>query len=165
VAAILAGLSLAPLVVRPNWSRHPVTGCRRLVDPGDRGGAVLLAVAALYAFIASRLVLYEVLVLFDGESGHAFQCGQSVLINGFALLLMGLAVACAGAELAFLALVCALAGAAKVFGHDLWFTSGVPLVLSVSSSAVTAAVGSLLWTQWQRRNAKPDPNPGESASA
>ena len=86
-----------------------------------------------------------------------------MLINAFALLLMGLAVACTGVELVFLAFIFALAGAGKIFGYDLWFTSGVPLVLSVSSFAVTAALGSLLWTRWQRGNAKPDPNPGKSA--
>jgi hypothetical protein len=54
-----------------------------------------------------------------------------------------------------LAVVLATAGAVKVFGYDFWFTHGLPLVLSVLSFGLAAAVGSLVWKQWERRLKSP----------
>ena len=47
----------------------------------------MLLIAAFYAFGAARMVLYEAGVLLQLDTAHSFQCGQSILINGGALLL------------------------------------------------------------------------------
>lgn len=149
-ALALAGMGLLHLFMRPNWVRHPATGRWQLLDATERFDVVLLVAATLYSLMAARLLLFVVLAALGLESGHVFQCGQSILINVFALLLMGIGIAFTSFELLVLAAVLAAAGAGKVFGYDMFFTSGMPLVLSVLSFAVAAAVGSAVWTWWQR---------------
>lgn len=152
---ILAVVSMAHLLVRPDWARHPASRRWQIIDDKERMRVLLLITATGYLLMASRLVLYAAVVSSGADSQNAFQAGQSILINAFALLLMILGLALVCREMLVLAIVLAAAGALKVFGYDFWFTRGLPLVLSVLSFGLAAAVGSLVWKQWERR-LKPD---------
>jgi hypothetical protein len=152
---ILAGVSLAHLLLRPDWERHPESGRWQIIDDRNRSSVLLLVTATAYLLMASRLVLSALIASSEPAAQNVFQGGQSILINGFALLLMLLGLALACRQMLTLAVVLATAGAVKVFGYDFWFTHGLPLVLSVLSFGLAAAVGSLVWKQWERRLKSP----------
>lgn len=152
VKVTVAVLAFALCVAHYGWCRT------RKAEPDaaywDIFEVVLLLVALGYAFGAGRMAYFAFLGSFGVETAGAFQCGQSILINVAALGLMLLGLRWMSGHVQVVAAVVAVAGALKVFAYDLVNISDLPLVLSVSSFALTAAVASLVWGRWQRQTAE-----------
>jgi hypothetical protein len=127
--------------------------CRRKVarPEGGRVSALLFLLAMVYLFGASRMILFSTLAMSGADVGSLFECGQSILINVGALVLMLLGLFLMNAEILAVSVVVAGIGAAKVFGYDLMKIEGIPLIFSVFSFGVTASVGSLVWRGWARQ--------------
>ncbi|RMF45143.1 MAG: DUF2339 domain-containing protein [Deltaproteobacteria bacterium] len=128
-------------------------------DRGDRLANLVLLAGLLGGFFFGRAALYIVLHRFPGNLENAFICGQSVIINLAAMALLLLGWVKENRELRNLAILVTLVGAAKVFMVDMLSTKGVPLVLSVLSFGVVAAVESVVLARWSTGTAE-----GESAA-
>jgi hypothetical protein len=145
VAALLSGVCAIHYVWMSGRAPKPKKGHLGL------SGILLLLAALVYAFGASRMGLFAGLVAFGLDGGSAFQCGQSILVNLAALVLMLLGLMRRNRELLAAGAVAAGAGAVKVFGYDLLTASGLPLVLGVLSFGIAASVASLVWRRWQHQ--------------
>ena len=111
---------------------------------------VLLAVGLLCGFAGVRLALYELLAGLLADPANAFRCGQSIMINLGAIVLLLLAAKTRNLEIAISAVVIGVLGALKVFCYDLFTSSGMPLVINVFTFGIVAAVGSVVSTRWQK---------------
>lgn len=120
-------------------------------DRRDHSGIILLINGLLGGFYFFQFVLHEILVRFMIDLNHAFQSGQSLIINIGALVLMSLALRKRNREIVLVAAVVAIIGAGKVFLFDMFGVKGMPLVLSVFSTGLVAAFGSVVMGQWQKK--------------
>ncbi len=147
VALVLAGSGLYLYF----WCRRHAPAAHRSawfswLDQKDFGALVFLVTGLLYAFFAGRLLLG--LVLGAGTENFAFSCGQSVLVNTGAIVLLLTAARTRNLEILALAILVALLGAFKVFVLDLLSGRGVPLVVSVFSFGLVAVTGSIVSSRW-----------------
>jgi hypothetical protein len=99
-------------------------------------------------FLALRAVLFTLL----SESYGAFQAGETIIINLGALALFLAARVRNNAEVKWIAVLVTILGGGKVFLYDLFRVKGVPVVLSVLSFVIAAAVGSWVLGKWQRQD-------------
>jgi hypothetical protein len=83
-----------------------------------------------------------------------FRGGQTVFINLGAVFLLLAASSRKNNEILTVAIVVGLLGMLKSFVFDLFGIKGMPLVFSVFSSGVVAAVGSVVSTRWQGNKEK-----------
>lgn len=125
--------------------RRPAAGTwLARLDRNDHGSIVLLWLAAANAFGLLRLCIHSGLVLLGTELPKTFQCAQSVLLNVASIGLMLAGMHWRSKQMLLTAVLAAACGGLRVFGADLLETSGVPLVLSVFSWGMAAAIGSLV---------------------
>jgi hypothetical protein len=82
---------------------------------------------------------------------EAFGCAQSVLINTAAIVLIALAYLRHDKELRNVAIIVTVVGGFKVFAYDLLGAHGLPLVFSVFSFGMAAAVESIALGKWQKK--------------
>lgn len=111
---------------------------------------LVLVSAIFFAFGSLRIVLFSVLSLLFEDTYNVFQCGQSLLLNGGALVLAVIGLKARSSEIFVIAVLMATLGALKVFAFDLLNTQGLPLVVSVFAFGLTATLGSVIWNRWQR---------------
>jgi len=123
------------------------------VDRHDISAAALLAVGLLGGFVGARLALHAVLAGMIEDPANAFRCGQSIMINIGAIVLMVLAAKTRKLEIGIAAVAVGLLGALKVFFYDLFTSSGMPLVIDVFSFGIVAAVGSVVSSRWHQQRA------------
>ena len=116
-------------------------------DTRDISGVVPLLVSVGAGFLLLRAVLFALL---PGALG-AFQAGETIVINTGALVLFLTARFRRNAEVKWVAVLVTVMGGGKVFLYDLFRVKGVPVVLSVLSFVVAAAVGSWVLGKWQRQ--------------
>lgn len=119
-------------------------------DKEDRSAILLLLAALISGFFTLRVGIFQALLAFHVASPGAFGCYQSVLINISAIVLMALALWRDNKELRNIAILVTLIGGGKVFFGDLLGAKGVPLVLSVFSFGLAAAVDSVVLGRWQK---------------
>lgn len=137
------------------WSRrHPPCPGGPLTDSfnrGDRWAALLLISALLSGFFTLRVGLYQLLQTLQQATLPAFSSGQSLLINlaAIALLLIGLQQH--SKELRNVGVLVTLAAIGKVV-LDLFSFKGLPLLISVFSFGVVAAVASLVLSRWGKND-------------
>ena len=129
----------------------------RRFDKEDRAAILLLLVTLVSGFFTLRVGIYQALQVFRVDAPGAFGCYQSVLINVSAIVLMTLALWWDNRELRNVAILVTLVGGSKVFFGDLLGAKGVPLVLSVFSFGLAAAVDSVVLGRWQRSSASQHP--------
>lgn len=147
-AAIAAAAGTAALAsLQYTWSRAhppPVGSLLARFDGGNHASLLLLWLAAGNAFACLRLLAWHGIALLGADAAATFPCLQSAIVNlaAVALLLVGLRRQ--HRHLLLTALLVAGYGGLRVFGSDLMTASGVPLVLSVFSFGVVAAVGSVV---------------------
>lgn len=116
------------------------------IDKDDRSAVVLLFGSLSSAFLALRAGAYVIL----GAGSAAFFCSQSVIINIGAALLFLKAYRLRKREIRNIAVLVTSIGATKVFALDLFGLKGIPLVISVLSFGVVAALGSVILGKWHR---------------
>jgi len=120
------------------------------VDKNDRSAVfVLLAGLADGYFMTMVLVYLGLLRYTDGAIGGVYAAIQSVSINGAATIIMILALLWRNKELRNVSILITIIGGAKVFLGDLLSITGLPLLVSVFSFGVAAAVESLVLGRMQ----------------
>jgi hypothetical protein len=151
-----SGLLAVISIYHYQWCRQwPVPASSALFDAFDRNdrSAVLLLLGGLAsAFFMIRIGIFQSLQLVPAAMQRdAFQGGQSVLINAAAIALIVLAYLRQNKEIRNVAILVTLIGAIKVFLYDLIGIHGLPLVFSVFSFGMAAAVESLALGKWQKQ--------------
>jgi hypothetical protein len=147
-AAALAAVAL----LHYRWCRRhaPPAGSQLFgtYDTQDLSGVVPFLVALASGFFLLRGVAWNVLAAAPGGP-EAFQCTQSVVINLSALGLGLYAFRTRNREIRNVAILVIAVGAVKSTS-DLLGTRGIPLVLSVLSFGLAAAIQSVTLSRWQR---------------
>ncbi len=151
-----AGLLAVISIYHYQWCRWwPVPVNSALFDTFDRNdrSAVLLLLGGLASgFFMLRVGIFQSLQFIPVEMQRdTLRCGQSVLINAAAIVLIVLAYLRRNKEIRNVAILVTLVGAMKVFLYDLLGTHGLPLVFSVFSFGMAAAVESLALGKWQTK--------------
>jgi hypothetical protein len=136
VNTLPAGLVAIITLYQYQWCRHsapPSHSSFSRFDPADRSAVALLFCSLASGFFAVRIALLQTLTLAvaPAQVANAFGCGQSILINGSAALIMLFAFLRRNKELRNVAILVTVIGAMKVFLYDLLGAQGVPLVASV----------------------------------
>ncbi|MBW2521918.1 MAG: hypothetical protein JRD64_04380 [Deltaproteobacteria bacterium] len=138
------------------------------LDRKDFSAVILLLTGLISGFFILRLGLYQLLARSSADFAYMFRGGQTVFINLGAVFLLLVASSRKNSEILAVAIVVGLLGMLKSFVFDLFGIKGMPLVFSVFSSGVVAAVGSVVSTRWQGKKAKavpaPEPGPAENVS-
>ena len=98
-----------------------------------------------------RVVIFQAMQFIPAEMQRdTFRCGQSVLINGAAIALILFAYLRRDKEIRNVAILVTLIGGIKVFLYDLFGAHGLPLVFSVFSFGMAAAVESVALGKWMK---------------
>ena len=152
-ASLVAAAVLAVMgILQFRWCRSnpPPDSLFTKIDSGDYTALSLLlvGVAGLYFLFAMAIEMFAVKALADPL--NTVKCARSILVNIAAIALLVLGSRGRNLELVWIAVVLALIGCIKVFLVDLFGASGLPLVLSVLSFGVVAAVGSVVMGRWQK---------------
>jgi hypothetical protein len=123
-------------------------------DRSDRSAVLLLIGGLVSGFFALRIAIYQTLMAMPGGMQQdLFRCAQSVCINGAAIGLVLYAYLRRDKEVRNVAILVMLAGGAKVFLGDLITAHGLPLVFSVFSFGMAAAIQSVALGKWQKQPA------------
>lgn len=165
-----AGLLAVISIYHYQWCRRwPVPASSALFDAfdhKDRSAILLLLGGLASGFFMVRIGLFHSLQHFPADMQRdAFRCGQSVLINSAAIVLIALAYFRQNREIRNVAVLVTLVGAIKVFLYDLLGTHGLPLVFSVFSFGVAAAVESIALGKWQKQPAAHEQSESDSLQA
>jgi hypothetical protein len=153
-----AGLLAVISLYHYQWCRRwPVPASSALFDAFDRNdrSAILLMLGGLASgFFMIRVGIFQALQFLPAQiQRDSFRCGQSVLINGAAIVLILLAYMRRDKEVRNIAVLVTVVGATKVFLYDLLGTHGLPLVFSIFSFGMAAAVESIALGKWQKQAA------------
>jgi hypothetical protein len=119
-------------------------------DRRDRSAVLLLMGALASSFLMLRVLVYQVLVALPGNIGNSYRCAQSILINLAAAGLMVVAIRRRDREIRNVAILVTIIGAGNVFLYDLIRAHGMPLVLSVFTFGLAAALESITLGRWQK---------------
>lgn len=140
------------------WARrHPLPPGGPLssrFNQDDRCAALLLVSALCAGFFTLRMGLYQGLVALHLGSPASFSSGQSVLINLAAVFLFLAALRRRNRELRNVAILVTLAATGKA-ALDLLSLKGVPLLASLFTFGLVAAIASLVLGRWK----SPSPQP------
>ncbi|MFZ2949347.1 MAG: hypothetical protein WA003_07665 [Desulfuromonadaceae bacterium] len=155
-----AGLLAVISIYHYQWCRRwPVPAASALFDAFDRNdrSAVLLLLGGLASsFFMIRVGIFQAIQLVPVEiQRDTFRCGQSVLINAAAIVLIVVAYLRQNKEIRNVAILVTVVGAIKVFLYDLLGTHGLPLVFSIFSFGMAAAIESIALGKWQKQSAGP----------
>lgn len=153
-----AGLLAVISIYHYQWCRQwPVPVNSAFFDGFDRKdrSAVLLLLGGLACgFFMIRVGIYQAVQFVPAEMQRdTLRCGQSVVINTSAIILIVLAYLRQNREIRNVAIIVTIVGAIKVFLYDLLGTHGLPLVFSIFSFGMAAAVESLALSKWQKKSA------------
>lgn len=144
------------------WARNHAPPAESVVftryDKEDRSAVLLLLAALISGFFTLRVGIFQGLGALKVSGPGAFACYQSVLVNLSAIVLMSLALWRNNRELRNVAIMVTLIGGAKVFLGDLLGAKGLPLVLSVFSFGLAAAVSSVVLGRWQKATGGESPS-------
>jgi hypothetical protein len=158
LAIIPSGLLAMTALYHYQWSRRfpPPAESRYFshIDRSDQSAIILLLTALSSGFYMLRTAVYQILALIPKDAVntlHAFRCSQSILINSAAAGLMLFALNRRNKEIRNVAILVTLVGAINVFCYDMMKTRGLPLVLSVFTFGLVAAVESLALGRWPRK--------------
>lgn len=150
-AAVLAGV----ILYQHRWCRQwpPLAPSKFFdkYDKKDRSAGLLLLTGLSCGFFMLRIVFFQTLQAIAGTiPNDAFRCGQSVLINLAAIVLILLAYKRQNKEWRNVAVFITVIGGTKVFLFDLLGTHGLPLVISVFSFGMAVAIESVALGKWMK---------------
>ena len=154
---IPTGLMTGVMLYQYKWCRlwSPLKGSSFFsrFDTHDRSAAVLLLSGLISGFFMMRIAMFQAIAMLLPEVTHsdAFRCSQSVLINCAAIALILFAFLRKNKEIRNVAIFVMVIGGIKVFLYDLTGTHGLPLVFSVFSFGMAAAVESIALGKWQKQ--------------
>ena len=156
IGMLPAGLVAYIAISHYQWCRHwPLPGASTIFssfDRNDRSAVLLLLGGLTSSFYMLRIGIYQAVQMLPGEvQRDAFRCSQSVLINCAAAGIIIFAYLRRNGEIRNVAVLVTLIGGVKVFLYDLLGTHGLPLVCSVLSFGLAAAVESVALGKWQKQ--------------
>ena len=156
LGALSSGLLASIAFCHYFWARrHPAmpgeTFTHKL-NKNDRGASALLVAALFGGFFTMRVGLYQVLDLMHMATHSAFGGAQSVLINVTAAALLWISLVRHNKELRNVAVVITVIGAAKVFLMDMVQLKGMPLMISVFTFGLVAALASFVLGRWNKKD-------------
>jgi hypothetical protein len=151
-AGLLAGIILYQYQWSRWWPPQEGTSFFSRFDKHDRSAVVLMLSGLISGFFMLRIALFQAIPMLPAEmQKDAFRCSQSVLINCAAIALILFAFLRKNKEIRNVAILVMVIGGIKVFLYDLMGTHGLPLVLSVFSFGMAAAVESIALGKWQKQ--------------
>jgi len=160
VGALSSGLLAIIAFCHYFWARRhpPVPGTTLLdkLNKNDRGASILLVAALVSGFFTLRVGLYQTLDFLHSATHSAFGGAQSVLINVIAAALLLLSLVRRNEELRNVAVVVTVIGAGKVFLMDTMQLKGMPLMFSVFTFGMVAALASFVLGRWKKTVDSPD---------
>jgi hypothetical protein len=160
-AVIMAGLALYTYRWCRTWPPPASSKFFGQYDSHDRSAGLLLLAALIDFFFTLRIGIFQVITRTTPDPVNAFRCSQSVLITLSAAALMLIALNGRNKEIRNVAILVTLVGAVRVFFYDLFGAHGLPLVISLFSFGLAAAVESVALGKWQKQAGAPAA-PGES---
>jgi hypothetical protein len=164
VSLVAAGLTLMA-GYQYRWCRRNPLSCSigffGKMDPKDRSGIVLILACLVNGFLFLQMIAYQVLSPFVTQMSNTLVGIQSVLVNTGAIGLMFFALSERNREIMGVAVLVFVVGAGKVFFYDFFKSGGLPLVMSVFSFGVAAAVCSIAFNRWHQKG---DPDSPETVS-
>lgn len=169
VNALPAGLVAVIALYQYQWCRQwppPVPSVFSRFDAGDRSAVAMLICSLASGFFMAKVSILQALTLYasPAQLANAFGCSQSILINASAAILMIFAHLRRNKEIRNVAVLVTLIGGVKVFLYDLLGAHGVPLVASVFTFGLAAAVESVVLGRWQKKSASDPAQENPSAT-
>lgn len=153
-AALLAGIMLYQYQWCRWWPPQEEASFFGRFDKHDRSAVLVLLSGLISGFFMLRIALFQAIPMLPAEmQKDAFRCSQSVLINCAAIALILFAFLRKNKEIRNVAILVTVIGGIKVFLYDLMGTHGLPLVFSVFSFGMAAAVESIALGKWQKQPA------------
>jgi len=152
-ALVAAGAVAIGGLAQFHWCRRnppPAGTMFASLDGRDYSAVLLLLVGLGGCYFAGAQVLDHLAPLFLDEAANTLRCSRSLLINTGALVLLLAGSRQRRLELIWVAVALGVLGCLKVFFVDLFRSNGLPLVLSVFSFGIVAAVGSVIMGRWQK---------------
>ncbi len=151
-----AGLLTVVVLYHYQWCRRwpPPTNSAFFsrFDKNDRCAVLLLLAALVSGFYAMRVGIYQAAQMLPVDARRdAFRCAQSVLINVSAAGFVLFAYLRRNREIRNVAVLVTLVGGVKVFLYDLLGAHGMPLVFSVFSFGLAAAIESVVLGKWLKQ--------------
>lgn len=113
----------------------------------DRWAGLLLVAALISGFFTLRMGLYQSLHAIHQATPRVFGSGQSLLINLAAMTLLIVGLRQRSKELRNVGILVTVVAAGKVF-LDLFSLKGLPLLVSIFSFGVVAAIASYVLGRW-----------------
>ena len=151
VGAAASGLLALTGTYHYYWSRlHPPASGGPLTDRfnrDDRWAALLLVAALLSGFFTLRMGLYQTLQALNLATPFAFSSGQTLLTNLLAMALLIIGLRQHSTELRNIGVLVTMVAAGKVF-LDLFSLKGLPLLVSIFSFGMVAALASFVLGRW-----------------
>lgn len=134
------------------WCRinppHSDSGFFYFIDKNDYSAVILLFIGLHQLYAILRFGAYGILSNVLTDYADAFYCSRSIVLNLGVIALMVLGLKLRNKEILITAAVIVLFAAIKVFVFDLFKTAGLPLVLSMLTFGVVAAVSSVVLRKW-----------------
>lgn len=159
IGTLVIGILMVMSFLQYHWCRNNAppaihSAFFSWLDKKDFSAVILLLISLISGFFLLRLGLYQVLSGTASDFVYMFRGGQTVFINLGAVVLLLVASSRKNSEILTVAIVVGVLGMLKSFIFDLFGIKGMPLVFSVFSSGVVAAVGSVVSTRWQGKKEK-----------
>ncbi len=134
------------------WCRHhkPAAnpGFLYFLDKHDYSAIILLWIGLFQFYVFFRFGVYAVLSQSMSDYESAFYCAKSVILNIGIITLMIIALKLRNKEILITAIVLVAMAAVKVFILDLFRTNGLPLIISMLTFGMVAAVSSFSLRRW-----------------
>jgi uncharacterized membrane protein len=160
VGALSSGLLAIIAFCHYFWARRnppePGTTLLDKLNKNDRGASILLVAALVSGFFTLRVGLYQTLDFLHAATHSAFGGAQSVLINVIAAALLLMSLVRRNEELRNVAVMVTVIGAGKVFLMDTMQLKGMPLMVSVFTFGLVAALASFVLGRWKKTVDPPD---------
>lgn len=122
----------------------------RRLDTQDRSAASLFLVSLAGSFLMFRALAHVVIAGMLNGSQDAFRSAQSMIINFGAIGLFLVASRQKNVEVKMVAVLVTVIGGFKVFFLDFLGIRGLPLVMSVLSFGLAAALAAVVLSRWQK---------------
>lgn len=134
------------------WCRHHKPkanpGLLYFLDRHDYSAIILLWIGLFQFYVFFRFGVYAVLTQSMSDYESAFYCTRSVILNIGIMTLMIIALKLRSKEILVTAIVLVAMAAVKVFIFDLFRTNGLPLIISLLTFGMVAAVSSFSLRKW-----------------
>lgn len=151
VGAAASGLLALTGTYHYYWSRlHPPAPGGPLTDRfnrDDRWAALLLVAALQSGFFTLRMGLFQMLQALNLATPFAFSSGQTLLINLLATALLIIGLRQHSTELRNIGVLVTMVAVCKVF-LDMFSLKGLPLLVSIFSFGMVAALASFVLGRW-----------------